>query len=82
MVTLVTEAFLDFSPHERAAREPLIGEHESRLIFATSKKKEKARKTSGARVMCGSYQRESDISLRSQGFLKRFCATRGCDMTL
>ena len=27
--TLVPEVFLDFSPHERAAREPRSGEHES-----------------------------------------------------
>ena len=69
MVTLVTEVFLDFSPHERATREPRSGEHESRLIFgASQKKKKKSRKTSGTRVMCGSCQRESDIPLRSQGF--------------
>ena len=84
MVTLVIEVFLDFSTHKRAAREPRIGEHESRLIFAAaaSQKKEKSRKMSGIRVMCDSYQRESDISLRSQGFLKRFCATGGSDVTL
>ena len=40
-------------------------------------KKVKSRKTSGTMVMCGSYQHESDISLQSQGFLKRFCATGG-----
>ena len=82
MVTLVIEVFLDFSTHERAAREPRIGEHEPRLIFAASQKKEKSRKMSGTRVMCGSYQHESDISLRSQGFLTRFCAMGGPDVTL
>ena len=30
MSTLVPEVFLDFSPHERAVREPQSGEHESR----------------------------------------------------
>ena len=29
-ITLVPEVFLDISPHERAAREPRGGEHESR----------------------------------------------------
>ena len=29
-MTLVPEVFLDISPHERAAREPRSGEHESR----------------------------------------------------
>ena len=82
MVNLVTEVFLDFSLHERAAREPRSGEHESQHIFAASQKKEKSRKTSGTRVMWGSYKHESDISLRSQGFLKRFCATGGSDVTL
>ena len=70
MVTLVTEVFFDFSPHERAVREPRIGEHESRLVSAASQKKEKSRKMSGTRVMCGSHQHESDISLRSQGFFE------------
>ena len=35
-------------------------------------KKKKSRKTSGTRVMCGSHQRESDISLRSLGFWRDF----------
>ena len=61
MVTLVTEVFVVFSPHERARREP-------RIVFAASRKEEKSRKTCGTTVMCGSYQRESDISLGSQGF--------------
>ena len=30
IATLVPEVFLDFSPHERAVREPRSGEHESR----------------------------------------------------
>ena len=30
LCTLVPEVFLDFSPHERAVREPRSGEHESR----------------------------------------------------
>ena len=64
MVTLVTKVFLDFSAHERGAREPRGGENESRLIFAASKKK-KSRKPSGTTVMCGSYQREIDVSLQS-----------------
>ena len=47
VVTLVTEVFLDFSPHERAARKPQSGEHESRLIFAASQKKKNQEKCLG-----------------------------------
>ena len=81
MVTLVTEVFLDFSlmrelqenPHEAVN----MG-HDSSSRYA----KKKSRKTSGTRVMGVSYQHESDILLRSQGFLNRFCATGGSDVTL
>jgi len=44
--TLVPEVFLDFSPHERTAREPQSGENTSRevaasqLMFTDSRKEE------------------------------------------
>ena len=47
VVTLVTEVFLDFSPHERAAREPQSGEYEWQLIFAILQKKKNQEKCLG-----------------------------------
>jgi len=65
---LVPEIFLDFSPHEGAAREPRSGENtsreaarkknelaDSRLVFVASRKEEKSRNTSGTRE---EFQRE------------------------
>ena len=64
---LVPEVFLDFSPHERAAREPRSGEHELR-----SDEKEKPLKTSTSTIfskkLCLSFQRFSFLAASQHVF--------------
>ena len=55
----------------RESHEAVNTSHDSSSPLCKKKKKYQ-QKVSGTRVMCGAYQRESDILLRSQGFWRDF----------